>query len=161
VSIRPSPASENKEAAVMALVVGLLMLTIYSIPLLFFLISVIHSKNFTLYSGIVRIMGALTIHATKTRDIMGTTLVPVVTPFAIAINRSERFDYQSFLFILIFALLCTLSVIGNALCAAYVKRLENYGKGFSIPIIRMLENYTRENLIFVALLIGASVSKHH
>lgn len=143
----------------MAVAVGVLIVTIYAVPLFCFLVAVIHSRNFRRESSVVRLLGGLTAHASRTRDAMGTIVVPIITPFSITIDREAQFDYTSFLFISIFVILFLISAIGNALCISSSRRLQSYGRTFADPIAKMLENYTRENLIFVAVLVGISYGR--
>jgi hypothetical protein len=130
-------------------------LVLYFAPLLIFCVSIITSKNFQLKSELVRILFGMSEQLGRLRDLIATICVPILALFSVKLDR-DAFDSQSLILALTFLGAALVALVSYGICKSAERRLADYGPEYPEGLALLLENYSRETLIYFAVMLGVS-----
>ncbi len=131
-------------------------LVLYFAPLFIFCISIITSKNFQLKSELVKILFGMSEQLGRLRDLIATICVPILALFSVKLDRQAAFDPQSLFLALTFLGAALVALISYGICKSAERRLADYGPEYPEGLALLLENYSRETLIYFAVMLGVS-----
>jgi hypothetical protein len=139
------------------------VLVVYFAPLILFYLSVFSSKNFQIQSELVRILVGMSEQAGRVRDIIATLCVPILALFSIKLDRTAAFDSETLAIAFTFLGTALIALVGYGICTAASARLADYGPKVPQTLVSLLENYSRETLIYFAVMLGVSAGPavHH
>jgi len=139
------------------------VLIVYFFPLVLFIISAVSSKNFNVNSQLVQVLVGMSEQIGRVRDLIATICVPILTLFNVRLDRTAPFDGPTLTLAFIFLGFALISMIAFGVCRASRVRLSDYGKDYPIILQGLLENYSRETLIYFAVMLGVSAGPaiHH
>jgi hypothetical protein len=140
----------------MIFTVFIAVLFVYFMPLTLILSAIITTKNFQMYREIVRIVVGMSDQLGRIRDLIATICVPLLALFSIKLNRQAPFDLETLLLALCFLVAALVSLISVGVCRAASSRLAEYGRDYPRIFGSILENYSRETLIYFAVMLGVS-----
>jgi hypothetical protein len=132
------------------------VLAIYFAPLFVFCLSVISSKNFQLKSELVRVLVGMSEQVGRIRDVIATICVPILALFSIKLDKTAAFDYQTLSLAFVFLGTALVSLVSYGICRASTERLADYGPDYPQTLLSLLENYSRETLIYFSVMLGVS-----
>jgi len=132
------------------------VLLVYFAPLLLIMASIVITKNFNLSSQIVRVVAGMYDQLGRIRDLIATICVPLLALFSIQLDRHTPFDIETMILAFAFLIFALLSLVCVGICKAASARLADYGGDYSLIFGNILENYSRETLIYFAVMLGIS-----
>jgi hypothetical protein len=132
------------------------ILVVYLAPLALFFFAMFKSRYFQRESELVHILVGMGEQAERLRDIIATLCVPILALFIIPLDRKAPFDLESLSLAGTFLASALLSLVGYGICRASVSRLRVYGEEYAPFLDNLLANYSRETLIYFAVMFGVS-----
>jgi len=132
------------------------VLVIYFAPLLVFLLATLFSKNFERKSELVPVLVGMSEQVGRVRDVIATICVPILALFSIKLDRAAPFDYQTLTLAFVFLGTALLSLVLYGVCKSAAQRIADYGPEHAPTLLSLLENYSRETLIYFAVMLGVS-----
>lgn len=132
------------------------VLVIYFAPLFVFFSATLSSKNFQRKSELVPILVGMSEQVGRVRDVIATICVPILALFSIKLDRTAPFDYETLTLVFVFLGTALLSLVLYGVCKAASHRLADYGPDHAPTLLSLLENYSRETLIYFSVMLGVS-----
>jgi hypothetical protein len=132
------------------------VLVIYFAPLLVFLLATVFSKNFERKSELVPVLVGMSEQVGRVRDVIATICVPILALFSIKFDRAASSDYQTLTLAFVFLGTALLSLVLYGICKAAAQRITDYGPEHASTLLSLLENYSRETLIYFSVMLGVS-----
>jgi hypothetical protein len=132
------------------------VLVLYFAPLLLFFISIFSSKNFQVKSELIRVLFGMSEQLGRIRDLIATICVPILALFTVKLDRAAPFDPQTVTLAFTFLGTALVSLVLYGICKAATARLADYGAAYPETLADLIENYSRETLIYFAVMLGVS-----
>jgi len=132
------------------------VLVLYFTPLLLLFISIFSSRNFQVQSELVRVLFGMSEQIGRIRDLIATICVPILALFSVKLNRTAPFDPQTVTLAFTFLGAALVSLVLYGVCKAAATRLADYGTAYPETFADLTENYSRETLIYFAVMLGVS-----
>jgi undecaprenyl pyrophosphate phosphatase UppP len=132
------------------------VLFLYFAPLLLFCFSIFSSKNFNKESEPIRVLVGMSEQLGRIRDLLATICVPILALFTVKLDRAAPFDPHTVALAFIFLGAALISLVSYGICKAAAERLADYGPAYPQTLSDLLENYSRETLIYFAVMLGVS-----
>jgi hypothetical protein len=132
------------------------VLAVYFSPLVLFIISAVSSRNFNVRSQLVQILVGMSEQIGRVRDIIATICVPILALFNVKLDRAAAFDGPTLALAGIFLGFALVSMVSFGICRAATPRLADYGDDYPAVLTSLMENYSRETLIYFAVMLGVS-----